>query len=77
MLAEAVRQVVAFLSSAEGGSSGIAAVGTKVQYCCVCISACRDGEETRMLPCGHAFHRSCVDLWLARYQQTCPLCRMH
>jgi hypothetical protein len=33
MLAEAVRQVVAFLSSAEGGSSGIAAVGTKVQYC--------------------------------------------
>jgi hypothetical protein len=30
-----------------------------------------------MLPCGHAFHRSCVDLWLARYQQTCPLCRMH
>jgi hypothetical protein len=46
-------------------------------YCCVCISACRDGEEIRWLPCGHAFHRDCVDRWLARCRRTCPLCRLH
>ena len=46
-------------------------------YCCVCISACRDGEEIRSLPCGHAFHRDCVDRWLARCRRTCPLCRLH
>ncbi|XP_062206064.1 E3 ubiquitin-protein ligase RHA2A-like [Phragmites australis] len=46
-------------------------------YCCVCISTCRDGEEIRKLPCGHAFHRDCVDRWLAQCRRTCPLCRLH
>jgi hypothetical protein len=46
-------------------------------YCCVCISACRDGDDIRRLPCGHAFHRDCVDRWLARCRRTCPLCRLH
>ena len=46
-------------------------------YCCVCISACRDGEEIRSLPCGHAFHRDCVDRWLVSCKQTCPLCRVY
>ncbi|CAN6283354.1 unnamed protein product [Urochloa humidicola] len=56
-----------------GGHDHRAAAG----YCCVCISACRDGEEIRWLPCGHAFHRDCVDRWLARCRRTCPLCRLH
>ena len=43
-------------------------------YCCVCISACRDGDDIRRLPCGHAFHRDCVDPWL-RQRPTCPVCR--
>ncbi|AQK65336.1 E3 ubiquitin-protein ligase RNF167 [Zea mays] len=46
-------------------------------YCCVCISACRDGDDVRSLPCGHAFHRDCVDRWLALCRRTCPLCRLH
>ncbi|KAL6640972.1 hypothetical protein ACP70R_019153 [Stipagrostis hirtigluma subsp. patula] len=46
--------------------------------CVVCISAFRDGEDIRRLPCGHAFHRDCVDRWLARCRRrTCPLCRLH
>ncbi|KAG0549405.1 hypothetical protein BDA96_01G253000 [Sorghum bicolor] len=85
MLAVTVSQVVALLSSAlsgaEDGGGGVA-VGTTTTkaagYCCVCISACRDdGDDVRRLPCGHAFHRDCVDRWLARCRRTCPLCRLH
>lgn len=45
--------------------------------CCVCISGFRDGEEVRRLPCGHAFHRDCVDRWLLSCRRTCPLCRVY
>ena len=92
MLAVTVSQVVALLSSALSGGgmevgTKVAADGERWRhrgghdraagYCCVCISACRDGEEIRSLPCGHAFHRDCVDRWLARCRRTCPLCRLH
>ncbi|CAN6323893.1 unnamed protein product [Urochloa humidicola] len=60
-----------------GGHDRAAAAAAAGYYCCVCISACRDGEEIRWLPCGHAFHRDCVDRWLARCRRTCPLCRLH
>ncbi|CAM0907860.1 unnamed protein product [Alopecurus aequalis] len=46
--------------------------------CCVCLSRIRAGEATRRLqPCRHAFHRDCVDRWLALCKRTCPLCRVH
>ncbi|XP_047062411.1 RING-H2 finger protein ATL66-like [Lolium rigidum] len=45
--------------------------------CCVCLSRIRAGEATRRLqPCRHAFHRDCVDRWLALCKRTCPLCRV-
>ncbi|TVU01126.1 hypothetical protein EJB05_53425, partial [Eragrostis curvula] len=89
MVVTTVSQVVALLSSALSGSVEAADDGGggcskrwsggrgQVEQCCVCISTCRDGEEMRRLPCGHAFHRDCVDRWLARCRRTCPLCRLH
>ncbi|KAL6650256.1 hypothetical protein ACP70R_009181 [Stipagrostis hirtigluma subsp. patula] len=53
-------------ASDDGGSS----------ECCVCLSRIRAGEATRRLPCRHAFHRDCVDRWLASCTRTCPLCRV-
>lgn len=45
------------------------------QECSVCLSALRDGDSVRELDqCGHAFHRSCIDLWLIR-RADCPLCK--
>lgn len=43
--------------------------------CSICLVDIDPGEHFRCLPrCGHAFHRSCIDLWLVR-QADCPLCK--
>eukprot|EP00747_Dinoflagellata_sp_TGD_P211397 gnl/TRDRNA2_/TRDRNA2_84628_c0_seq4.p1 gnl/TRDRNA2_/TRDRNA2_84628_c0~~gnl/TRDRNA2_/TRDRNA2_84628_c0_seq4.p1 ORF type:complete len:297 (+),score=39.77 gnl/TRDRNA2_/TRDRNA2_84628_c0_seq4:183-1073(+) len=43
--------------------------------CAICLSNFRDGNTLRRLPCGHHFHKRCVDSWLQR-NKVCPLC-MH
>lgn len=42
--------------------------------CPICLEDYRDSEELRVLPCGHEFHRACVDPWII-LQRTCPLCQ--
>jgi hypothetical protein len=43
--------------------------------CSICINALQTGDAVRHLPpCGHVFHRSCIDLWLLR-RADCPLCK--
>ncbi len=42
--------------------------------CMVCLMDFEDGEEVRRLPCGHRFHRGCVDEWLTRSVE-CPICK--
>ena len=43
--------------------------------CCpICIVEYRHGDELRQLPCGHEFHKSCVDSWL-KNSASCPSCR--
>ncbi|XP_004953456.1 E3 ubiquitin-protein ligase RHA2B [Setaria italica] len=44
--------------------------------CAVCLSGIGAGDEVRRLSnCRHAFHRGCLDHWMAHDQRTCPLCR--
>ncbi|KAG5623280.1 hypothetical protein H5410_008498 [Solanum commersonii] len=45
------------------------------EKCCVCLSRLKDGEDSRVLPCLHEFHRECVDRWLNGAGRTCPVCR--
>ncbi|GJN21853.1 hypothetical protein PR202_gb09374 [Eleusine coracana subsp. coracana] len=44
--------------------------------CAVCLCGIAGGDEVRQLGnCRHAFHRGCLDRWMAHDQRTCPLCR--
>ncbi|CAA7399584.1 unnamed protein product [Spirodela intermedia] len=43
--------------------------------CPICLAEFADNDEIRVLPrCGHAFHVTCVDVWL-RGHPSCPSCR--
>lgn len=42
--------------------------------CPICLGDFVNGDEVRLLPCKHQFHRGCVDQWLM-VNATCPSCR--
>jgi hypothetical protein len=42
--------------------------------CAVCMCDAEAGDTLRRLPCGHEFHKTCVDRWLAGHR-TCPMCK--
>ncbi|KAF7255351.1 hypothetical protein EG68_07657 [Paragonimus skrjabini miyazakii] len=42
--------------------------------CEVCLTEYRNNDQLRHLPCGHAFHSKCVDVWFTQ-SSTCPKCR--
>jgi len=48
------------------------AAGEEMQ-CSICIEAFEASDEVRKLPCGHYFHRACIDEWL-RKSMACPMC---
>ena len=44
--------------------------------CVLCMTKYQQGEYKRRLPCGHVYHRKCIDRWLFNYNNTtCPSCR--
>lgn len=50
-------------------------LGDCEEECPICLTALKCGDRVRQLgPCGHTFHRSCIDLWLLR-RADCPLCK--
>ncbi|KAL2326529.1 hypothetical protein Fmac_025587 [Flemingia macrophylla] len=47
----------------------------KDTQCSVCLLEYQPEDRLQQIPaCGHSFHMSCIDLWLATHT-TCPLCR--
>ncbi|XP_055901272.1 mucin-5AC-like isoform X2 [Biomphalaria glabrata] len=47
---------------------------TSAYECSICLKSYRPRDEVRVLPCGHRFHRKCIDTWLKK-TCSCPMCR--
>ncbi|CAH9054827.1 unnamed protein product [Cuscuta epithymum] len=45
------------------------------QECSVCLTEFAPEAEINRLPCGHVFHKACLEKWLKYWNLTCPLCR--
>lgn len=46
--------------------------------CCFCLDEFKEGDDLRILPCEHRFHKDCVDRWFASRRfslRCCPLCK--
>lgn len=56
---------------------------TEDAECRLCLEDYSYGDKVRLLPCGHCYHSTCIDVWLAgcrqqgmpRGERTCPLCK--
>lgn len=48
--------------------------GVDSSTCPICINDMVEGDQARILPCKHFFHKNCVDEWL-RVNASCPTCR--
>ena len=43
--------------------------------CAICLNSIRKTRSTTELPCGHLYHKRCIERWEERGNDTCPLCR--
>ncbi|XP_063003227.1 E3 ubiquitin-protein ligase RNF167-like [Elgaria multicarinata webbii] len=52
--------------------------GDRYESCVICMAEFEAGERLKILPCGHAFHNTCINTWLLiqpRDGKTCPICK--
>ena len=43
--------------------------------CAICLDDFKYCEELRLLPCKHGFHINCIDPWLSKSSELCPMCK--
>lgn len=48
--------------------------GSTNTNCTICLTEFAAGDEARILPCFHMYHRSCIDEWVKK-AAVCPVCR--
>jgi hypothetical protein len=46
-----------------------------IDSCVICLEDFENGDEVKVLPCGHEFHRDCIQPWLLKKSSLCPICK--
>ena len=50
-------------------------VNDEYTFCLCCSDYMQPRELKRILPCGHEFHKKCIDQWFfKKYSSCCPCC---
>ncbi|XP_074592486.1 putative E3 ubiquitin-protein ligase XERICO [Curcuma longa] len=58
-------------------AAAAAAASERASDCRVCLARFEPDSMVNTLPCGHFFHRACLETWLDYQHATCPLCRTY
>jgi hypothetical protein len=45
------------------------------ETCRICLTDYERDDDVRPLQCDHLFHKYCIDTWLSKHVNSCPLCR--
>jgi len=63
----------------EGGADDIEAPPFTDYYggenCVICLCDFEAGELITVLPCGHGYHKECIEPWLISKSALCPICK--
>ncbi|XP_003229367.2 E3 ubiquitin-protein ligase ZNRF4 [Anolis carolinensis] len=52
--------------------------GDRYDSCVICMADYEAGDRLKILPCGHAYHNTCINTWLLtqpRTEKSCPICK--
>ena len=47
----------------------------ETESCSICLNPARKTRGVKDLRCGHRFHKKCIDSWMEKGGNTCPMCR--
>ena len=46
----------------------------RTKECSICYGEYGEEEQVRILRCGHDYHMRCIDEWLTKHRNRCPMC---
>ena len=47
----------------------------EIESCSICLNPARKTRGVKDLKCGHRFHKKCINDWMEKGGNTCPMCR--